>query len=686
MPLLPSRRRLPAPRTRRAAASRPGSSCSATSCWTSCVAPDRELELRQRRDGPRPAAAGRVGGDGRSLARPGRGAQLADLRDRARRAGPGARRGAGRATGSPSAPCGSPASGPAASASSSTRRASARSSPSAARPSSSGRRTSARPGSAAPMRSTCPAYSLLDQPLGDAGLAASRPRAGRRRAGLRRPRVARRRSSPEVARRPSSCSAAPRRTSVRHRATRPAPCSAAGASASSSSSPRSRSSSAAARARRSSSATAATAPVRGRDDADQPRRHDRRRRRVRRGVPRRLARPRSSAGSPRPPRSSAARCWATGRPCATCRRPAGGLASPAGRSAAAAMPTYPPTMIPADRLAIAPEVADALRDGTPVVALESTLISHGLPVPAERRGRDGLRGGGPRVRRRAGDGGAERGPAAGRARRRTSSRRWRRPRGARVLKVSRPNLGLRDRVGRLGRDDGRGHDDRGPARPGSGCSRPAASAASTSGRSTATQPTLDISADLDELARTRVAVVCAGPKAILDVPRTLEYLETRGRAGGRHRDRRGAGLLQPPVRDPGAVARAGRRGGRGGGPGPRGDGPDVGARDLQPGARGGRAARSTSPATPSRRRSARPTIDGRQRRRGHAVAARAGRRDHGRRVGRANIALIRDNARVAGPARRRSSRGAGSAAVGRTSGGAGPVARTWPAPMEREAG
>jgi pseudouridylate synthase len=38
----------------------------------------------------------------------------------------------------------------------------------------------------------------------------------------------------------------------------------------------------------------------------------------------------------------------------------------------------------------------------------------------------------------------------------------------------------------------------------------------------------DISADLDELARTPVAVVTAGAKAILDLPRTLEYLETRG--------------------------------------------------------------------------------------------------------------------------------------------------------------
>jgi pseudouridine-5'-phosphate glycosidase len=39
---------------------------------------------------------------------------------------------------------------------------------------------------------------------------------------------------------------------------------------------------------------------------------------------------------------------------------------------------------------------------------------------------------------------------------------------------------------------------------------------------------LDISSDLDELGRTPMAVVCAGPKAILDVPATLEYLETRG--------------------------------------------------------------------------------------------------------------------------------------------------------------
>jgi len=42
------------------------------------------------------------------------------------------------------------------------------------------------------------------------------------------------------------------------------------------------------------------------------------------------------------------------------------------------------------------------------------------------------------------------------------------------------------------------------------------------------EKTMDISADLTELAQTNVAVVCAGVKSILDIPRTLEYLETQG--------------------------------------------------------------------------------------------------------------------------------------------------------------
>jgi pseudouridine-5'-phosphate glycosidase len=42
------------------------------------------------------------------------------------------------------------------------------------------------------------------------------------------------------------------------------------------------------------------------------------------------------------------------------------------------------------------------------------------------------------------------------------------------------------------------------------------------------EETFDISADLVELARTRVAVVCAGAKSILDIDKTLEYLESHG--------------------------------------------------------------------------------------------------------------------------------------------------------------
>ncbi|MGD9604857.1 MAG: pseudouridine-5'-phosphate glycosidase [Bacilli bacterium] len=42
------------------------------------------------------------------------------------------------------------------------------------------------------------------------------------------------------------------------------------------------------------------------------------------------------------------------------------------------------------------------------------------------------------------------------------------------------------------------------------------------------EETLDVSSDLEELANTNVTVICAGAKAILDLPRTLEYLETKG--------------------------------------------------------------------------------------------------------------------------------------------------------------
>jgi pseudouridine-5'-phosphate glycosidase len=42
------------------------------------------------------------------------------------------------------------------------------------------------------------------------------------------------------------------------------------------------------------------------------------------------------------------------------------------------------------------------------------------------------------------------------------------------------------------------------------------------------EETLDVSADLEELGLTEVTVICAGAKSILDLPRTMEYLETKG--------------------------------------------------------------------------------------------------------------------------------------------------------------
>lgn len=183
-------------------------------------------------------------------------------------------------------------------------------------------------------------------------------------------------------------------------------------------------------------------------------------------------------------------------------------------------------MILQDRLAIDPEVAAALRDRRPVVALESTLISHGLPhpqnlevaaaselairesgaVPATIALNDG--------RLLVGLSPADLAALA------TA------PPGT-VRKVARPSLGQAIASGEWGATT-------------VSATMIAAHAAGIRvfatggiggvhrGAVGGDRPSLDISADLEELARTPVAVVCAGPKAILDVALTLEYLETRG--------------------------------------------------------------------------------------------------------------------------------------------------------------
>ena len=184
----------------------------------------------------------------------------------------------------------------------------------------------------------------------------------------------------------------------------------------------------------------------------------------------------------------------------------------------------------AERVALSFEVADALRDGRPVVALESTLISHGLPFPQNlevaRASEEAVREAGAvpatvAIR----DGrllvGLAPDDLAGLANAPVGSvRKAARPTLAAALAdagwaattVSATMIAASVAGIRVFATGGIG-----------GVHRGALGASGSAGT-----PTLDVSSDLEELARTPMAVVCAGPKAILDVPVTLEYLETRG--------------------------------------------------------------------------------------------------------------------------------------------------------------
>jgi pseudouridine-5'-phosphate glycosidase len=169
---------------------------------------------------------------------------------------------------------------------------------------------------------------------------------------------------------------------------------------------------------------------------------------------------------------------------------------------------------------VLPEVADALASGTPVVALESTIISHGLPRPENLRVAREIEAA---VRR----GGAEPATIAlvdGRAHVGLDDMALERiATSDDVVKVSTRDLATL------------------AARGGTGATTVAATshlAALAGIRVFATgglggvhrdaRTTWDESADLQALATTDITVVCAGVKSILDVPATLERLETLG--------------------------------------------------------------------------------------------------------------------------------------------------------------
>jgi pseudouridine-5'-phosphate glycosidase len=174
-----------------------------------------------------------------------------------------------------------------------------------------------------------------------------------------------------------------------------------------------------------------------------------------------------------------------------------------------------------DWLYVHTETADALADGRPVVAMESTLISHGLPWPANletaRQAEAAVRAAGAIpatvavVRGR---------PTLGL----DASVLEDFARATGVFKASRRDLGAAVGLGRTAATTvsatmvlARAAGVRVFATGGIGGAH----------RQQPSQP-LDISADLMELSRTPVLVVCAGAKSILDLPQTLELLESFG--------------------------------------------------------------------------------------------------------------------------------------------------------------
>lgn len=176
-----------------------------------------------------------------------------------------------------------------------------------------------------------------------------------------------------------------------------------------------------------------------------------------------------------------------------------------------------PLAVPLD---IHPPVADALSAGRPVVALESTIITHGMPWPQNEDMAAAVEaiiveeGATPATiavidgRLKIGLSPAERQALAQRD-------------GA--MKLSRADLAFALAEGRSG-----GTTVAATMLAAHLAGIAVFATGGIGGVHRGAETSFDISADLDELARTPVIVVSAGPKAILDIAKTLEVLETRG--------------------------------------------------------------------------------------------------------------------------------------------------------------
>ncbi len=172
-------------------------------------------------------------------------------------------------------------------------------------------------------------------------------------------------------------------------------------------------------------------------------------------------------------------------------------------------------------LDISPEVQQALAEGKPVVALESTIISHGMPYP--KNVETALL-----VEKTIRDNGAVPATIAiigGRLKAGLSPEEieYLGKSGRKVAKVSRRDLAAIVARGA----DGATTVTTTMIIAHMGGIRVFATGG-IGGVHRGAETTMDISADLEELANTPVMVVCAGAKSILDLGLTLEYLETKG--------------------------------------------------------------------------------------------------------------------------------------------------------------
>ena len=172
-------------------------------------------------------------------------------------------------------------------------------------------------------------------------------------------------------------------------------------------------------------------------------------------------------------------------------------------------------------LDIAPEVAEALKAGKPVVALESTIISHGMPYPQNVETALNVE----KIIREAGAVPATIAVIGGRLKAGLSEEQidYLGKTGSGVAKASRRDLPVLVARGMDG------------ATTVTTTMMIAAMAGirvfatgGIGGVHRGAETSMDISADLEELSETPVMVICAGAKSILDLGLTLEYLETKG--------------------------------------------------------------------------------------------------------------------------------------------------------------